>query len=466
MRRLLEKLTFWRLVAAIILALGAYATCVRFGVGLGASTHLSDAFPWGLWIGFDVMVGVGLAAGGFTVAAAVHIFHLEKYEPAARPSVLTAFLGYLLVCVGLLYDLGQPWDIWHPLVMGNPHSVMFEVALCVMTYTTVLALEFSPIVLERFGLHRALRAVRRIFPAVVIAGVLLSMMHQSSLGTLLVIVPDKLHGLWYTPWLTVFFFVSAVAAGLAMTIVESFLSHRAFGKELEDDLLSGLARAMAVVLAVYMVGRWIDLAVRGHLGLVVQLQPETAMFWGEVGLGAILPIALFLVPAVRRSRAGLFFVAVLTVLGFVLNRLNVAVTGMARSTGVDYFPHWMELAVTAALVALGFTAFGLAVKYFHVFPAEEMRRALAPCRRPELGRRGLPTASTAGLVALWALVAAGVALILPLRPTGANAPLAAAPPAVVADGPPAGVSVSLPDDHIFDRHRMSPSRVTFSHRRH
>ena len=131
----------WRAIFAIIVATGLYVTIVRFTKGLGEATNLSDGFPWGLWIGFDILVGVGLAAGGFVIAATVHIFHLKSYESIARPAVLTAFLGYLLVILALMYDLGRPYRIWHPLVMGNPHSVMFEVAMCVMLYTIVLALE-------------------------------------------------------------------------------------------------------------------------------------------------------------------------------------------------------------------------------------------------------------------------------------------------------------------------------------
>ncbi len=137
------KITFWRVVLAVLLVLGAYATVLRFARGLGASTNLTDAFPWGLWIGFDVMCGVMLAAGGFTLTAAVYIFNLKKFKPIVRPTVLTAFLGYLLVVVALFFDLGRGYRIWHPLVMWNPHSVMFEVAWCVMLYNTVLALEFS-----------------------------------------------------------------------------------------------------------------------------------------------------------------------------------------------------------------------------------------------------------------------------------------------------------------------------------
>ena len=462
MKSPIGKVTFWKLVLIPILLFGAVAAVLRFAFGLGAVTNLSDAFPWGLWIGFDVLVGVGLAAGGFTIAAAVHIFHIERYEPIARPAVLTAFLGYLLVVVGLLFDLGQPWDIWHPLVMWNPHSVMFEVAWCVMLYTTVLALEFSPIVLERLGWKKPLDAVRKIYLPLVILGVLLSMMHQSSLGTLYVIAPEKLHGLWYTPWMPVFFFLSAVAAGLAMTVVESYLSHRAFGHRLEDELLAGMARVIAVVLAVYTVWRLEDLGGRGNLGLAFMLTPEAVLFWGEVGLGLLLPMFLFALPRVRRNRHALFFAALLTVMGFVVNRLNVAITGMAGSSGVSYVPSIFEAGVTLSIVAAGFLAFALAVRYLNVFPAHEMKHARPPAMLPALGVRGMPTANGFGLAGLWMLLAVGAVLVAltsqPMAKTGGD-------DGVVASPAETG-ELSVPADYEFPKTGESPGVVTFSHENH
>src|SRR5438270_1922343 len=186
------KLTFWKLVFLALMAAGFYATVVRFTQGLGRSTNLSDQFPWGLWVGFDVMCGVMLAAGGFTLTAAVEIFNIKRFHSIVRPTILTAFLGYLLVSAALLYDLGLPWNIWHPLVMRNPHSVMFEVAYCVMLYTTVLSLEFAPIVLERFNLQKPLKIIRAILIPLVIGGVILSTLHQASLGTVYLMMPEKL----------------------------------------------------------------------------------------------------------------------------------------------------------------------------------------------------------------------------------------------------------------------------------
>jgi hypothetical protein len=202
--------TFWSVVFAAVMAAALYAAYLRFFHGLGAATNLSDRFPWGLWIGFDVLCGVGLAAGGFTLVATVHIFNIERYQPILRPAILTAFLGYLLVIVALLFDLGRSFRIWHALVMWNPRSVMFEVAWCVMLYTTVLMLEFIPVFFERFGWRKALRRIRAISVPLVIVGVILSTLHQSSLGSLYLIVPEKLHPLWYTPLLPVLFFISAI----------------------------------------------------------------------------------------------------------------------------------------------------------------------------------------------------------------------------------------------------------------
>src|SRR5690242_8952077 len=275
-----------------LLAGAAYATVVRFALGLGRTTNLSDQFPWGLWIGFDVLCGVMLAAGGFTLTAAVHIFNLQRLKPIVRPTVLTAFLGYVLVCVALMFDLGRPYRIWHPLVMRNPHSVMFEVAYCVMLYTTVLALEFSPIVLEHFKLERPLKVVRTILIPLVICGVILSTLHQSSLGTLYLIMPGKLHALWYSPLLPAFFFLSAIAVGLAMTIFESSLSSKHFGLQLELPVLQELGRVLLVVLGVYGILRFEDLANRGALKLAFHPGYEAYLFWLEIALAVILPLIL------------------------------------------------------------------------------------------------------------------------------------------------------------------------------
>jgi Ni/Fe-hydrogenase subunit HybB-like protein len=366
----LPKLTFWRAVLVVILCAGFYATLLRFTKGLGAATHLTNRFPWGLWIGFDVICGVGLAAGGFTLAGTVYVFNLRRFHALLRPAILTAFLGYALVVVALLYDLGRPYNIWHPLIMWNPHSVMFEVAWCMMLYLTVLALEFSPAVLERFGMHTPLTLLRAVTIPLVIVGVLLSTLHQSSLGSLFLIVPSKLHPYWYSPLLPLLFFVSAVGAGMAMVIFESNLSARAYGREIEMSLLAALGKAMAVVLGVYGILRLQDLWGRGALVYLRQPSTETVLFGLEIVLGLLLPLLLLLLRRVREDRDGLFAAAVLVIAGFLLNRLNVSITGLEYSAQAHYFPKWTEVAVTLSIVGTGFLCFSLATRYLKVFEAD------------------------------------------------------------------------------------------------
>jgi len=363
--------SFWKLVFLALMAVGFYSTVVRFTQGLGRSTNLNDQFPWGIWIGFDVLCGVMLAAGGFTLTAAVHIFNIKRLRPIVRPTILTAFLGYVLVCIALMYDLGRPYRIWHPLVMRNPHSVMFEVAYCVMLYTTVLALELSPIVLERFNLEKPLKIVRGALIPLVILGVILSTLHQSSLGTLYLIMPEKLHPFWYSPLLPVFFFISAIAVGLAMTIFESSMSSKHFGRQLELPILQELGRVLVVVLCVYAILRLEDLLHRGVLKLALQLGYEMYLFWLEILLSLIAPLLLLSQKNIRTNAHGLYLAAVLVVLGFITNRLNVSITGQESAAGMRYIPKWTEIAVTGAIIAAGFALFGLATKYLPIFPAEE-----------------------------------------------------------------------------------------------
>ena len=377
MKELLARLTPWKVIAALILVAGAYSIYVRFTRGLGAATNLSDQFPWGLWIGLDILCGVGLAGGGFTLAAIVYVFNIKRFYPILRPAILTAFLGYLLVIVALLCDLGRPLQIWHAIIMWNPRSVMFEVAWCVMLYTTVLALEFAPVVLERFQMARTLKVLKSITIPLVILGVLLSTLHQSSLGSLYLIVPNKLYLLWYSPLLPIFFFISAVAAGCGMVIFESFLSSRAFKRGLEIHLLSEVSRIAVVVLMVYLALRTVDGYQRHIAGLLFLPKVETYLYWLEIVVGILLPLALFAFPRVRRNPNGLFLGAVSIVIGFVLGRMNVSVTGMEGSSGTHYMPSLMEASITLSIITLGFIAFTLAAKHLPVFDHAEPAEAKA-----------------------------------------------------------------------------------------
>ncbi|RMF76986.1 MAG: Ni/Fe-hydrogenase cytochrome b subunit, partial [Acidobacteria bacterium] len=274
-----RRLQVFRGVLWAIVGLAAAVTVVRFTRGLGTTTALSDTTPWGLWVGFDVMGGVALAAGGFVVAAIVHIFHRERYRRAARPAILTAMLGYAAVVVGLLYDLGLPWNIWHPVVFWNPRSPLFEVAWCVMLYLTVLILEFLPVALERTRFQRLYRGMLRLQLPLIVIGIALSTLHQSSLGTLLLIMPFRLHGLWYTSLLPEIFFVSAICLGLVMVILESAVTAWMYRRRPETDLAAGLARFAAWGLAFYLVLRIGDLARQNKLALMVEGSFESRLFW-------------------------------------------------------------------------------------------------------------------------------------------------------------------------------------------
>jgi Ni/Fe-hydrogenase subunit HybB-like protein len=376
------KITFWRVFLVVVLAFGAYATYLRFFKGLGASTNLSDAFPWGLWIGFDALCGIMLTAGGFTLMAAVYVLNLKEYRSIARPALLTAFLGYLLEIAALMFDLGKPYNIWHPIIMWNPRSPMFLVGWCVMLYSTIMFVEFLPIVFERFRLEKARRILRYVMTPLVIIGVTVAFLHQSALGMLYLIVPGKLHALWYSPYLPILFFISAIAAGLAMTIFESTMSSRHFKHALERPLILGLGRGLLIVLTVYGLVRIEDMIYRGVIRQAFVPGYEMSMFWLEIALSIIIPIALLVIPKVRNNPIALYAVSILVVFGFVVNRLNIAVTGMEASAGVRYIPRWSEVAVTLSVVSLGIVAFTLAVKYLPIFHEPESRRKKAEAVLP------------------------------------------------------------------------------------
>ncbi len=371
MRILNVKVTFWRIVFVLIMVPGVYSTYLRFAHGLGAATNMTDRFPWGLWIGFDCLCGIMLAAGGFCVTGAVYLFKVDRLHSIIRPTILTAFLGYLLFIVGLLFDLGRPWYIWHQLIYMNPHSVMFEVGVCVMTYTAVLAFEFLPIVLERFHLNRLLKWAKALMPVSIIAGVLLSTLHQSSLGSLFLIFPGKMHPFWYSPAQPFFFFASAIACGLAMTIFESTLSARAFGRSLELPVLSELGDVLLVVLWVNAFLRLADFYHRGQFPAIFRPSYEAYFLWIELALAFVIPLAMLGFRKVRRTPDLLYVAALSTILGFVTNRLNVGIISMEIWNGKHYEPKWTELSITLMIVAMGFFLFTMAVKYLPIYAKHE-----------------------------------------------------------------------------------------------
>ncbi len=389
------KLTFWRVVFLVIMALGIYSTIIRYSRGLGTATNMSDQFPWGFWIGFDCLCGVMLAAGGFCIVGAVYLFNVKGLHSVVRPAVLTAFLGYLLFIVGLLFDLGRPWFIWHQLIYMNPRSVMFEVGMCVKTYTTVLFFEFLPNVFERFNLHTPIRWIHKIYPVLIVLGILLSTLHQSSLGSLYLIMPSKLHPFWYSPALPFFFFASAVAVGLAMTIFESTQSSKALGRQLELSVLVRLGGALLVALWVNALLRFEDYFHRGLLRQIVRPSYEAYFLCLELALSFVIPITLLSFKKIRLSPNGLYLASVISLFGFITNRLNVSVIGFETYVGHHYMPKWTEFSVTLMIVAAGFFLFGLAVKYLPIFPEERhpvqqrLRTETAPVvATPVLGHAG------------------------------------------------------------------------------
>jgi len=408
-------------VLAVLGAIGLGLIAYRFYAGLGAVTNLSDGYPWGFWIGMDILAGIALAAGGFVLAGTVHIFGGHRFHALSRPAILTAFLGYLLFIFALMVDLGRPWNIWRALINWNHASPMFEVSWCVTFYTFVLALEFAPAVLERFGLRTFLRVWHEMTPFLIVAmltlftfamtdspawtagiavmllvweglmrigvmrrdrqmpvllimaGIMLSTLHQSSLGTLFLIT-DKLGPLWYTPILPLLFFLSAVMVGPAMVIVEATLSARVLRHESEGRLLNALGRAMPYLIVTYLVVRVSDMLGRGMVLETMRGFWPAVWWWLEIAL-LLTAVALFATPEVRRRPWGLPLAAWATVLGLVVQRIGVAVVGLDVPEYPRYVPHIAEILITVGIVSLGLLAFRLAVA---VLPVYETHAAPAP----------------------------------------------------------------------------------------
>jgi len=354
-------LTPGNLAVALILVSGLGIIAYRFIYGLGAATNLSQDTPWGLWIGFDMLCGVALAAGGFTLASSVYLLGLNEYHPIVRPAVLTAFLGYVFAALGLAADLGRPWNFPTPFLFSfGTTSVMFEVGWCVLLYTLVLAAEFTPSVFEWLGLKRWRDFMLKLTVGLTVAAVVLSTLHQASLGGLFLMAPHRIHPLWYSPFIPIFFFISAITAGLSMVIVESGLSHRAFAHRADhhvnlDRLTIGLARAAAVVLFTYFFARLQGLADGNHWALL--LTGWGAWYLFEV-VGFVLVPSLVLASAARREQVKLIrWTAAWVVLGVVVNRLNVSVIAFNWNVTPRYVPSVMEILTTITLVTMGVTVF-------------------------------------------------------------------------------------------------------------
>lgn len=413
------------LLLGVVAVTGGGLAAYRFLTGIGAVSNLNQGYPWGFWIGFDVLAGIALAAGGFVVAGLMHMFGGGKYHALVRPTILTAFLGYLLFIGALLVDLGRPWTIWHMLIYWHHESPMFEVGWCVMMYTTILFMEFLPVVFERFRLEHLYSIWRNVTPWVAIAlltlfafamthslfwvlaiagvlvgfellvrfgfiyrdprmptlllmaGIMFSVLHQSSLGSLYLMVPHKLNYIWYSPILPLSFLVSAVAAGVAMVIVESTWSAWYFGRENEIELLRDVGHVLCWTIFGTLALRGSDLVIRGVGTELLVLTPQSIAFWVEVLVGFIIPLAILLTPEFADSARWLLVSSIMVIIGLLLNRMNVAVVGITSTYGATYYPHWMEVAITAGIVAGGLLAYVVICSNFPVFPSAHERRTHA-----------------------------------------------------------------------------------------
>jgi Ni/Fe-hydrogenase subunit HybB-like protein len=385
---------FWTpgvVVLAVLMAAGAATIAARFIGGIGYVSNLTTARPWGLWIGVDVASGVALAAGGFTTAFLAHILGRHYYESVVRPALLTAMLGYTFVVLGLLVDIGRSWAIWKPLIYWNPTSVLFEVAMCVMFYLNVLYLEFLPIVVERFKgrvnlpgplaalntpVDGLLKLADSILPRImwffIIAGVVLSCMHQSSLGSLMLIAPTKLHPLWYTPMLPLLFLTSAIAVGYPMVVFEATLATTSLKLDSEMKILTPLTRITIFLLGLYLALKVGDMVVRGTYVYLLDGTAQTNAFLVEVILGVLVPWLMLLSPAVRRSRQALFIACSMIVGGVLVNRINVFVVGYRPPISeANYSPAIGEILVTVGLIAALMFIYRAIVTYLPVLNKPE-----------------------------------------------------------------------------------------------
>ncbi len=362
------------IVITVLAAIGLLSLLARFIFGIGAVTNLDDQYPWGIWIAIDVACGVALAAGGFMTAFIAHIIHGKGYKSVIRPAILTAMLGYTFVALGVFSDLGRYYNIWHVLLPSywNPNSVLLEVGLCVLAYVTVLYIEFIPVVIERFlgnvNLPGGLKKFNKFFEwllaildktlsklisVFIILGVVLSCMHQSSLGTLMAIATTKLHPLWHTPVLPLLFLLSAFVVGFAMVIFESLIASKSFHLKPEIGVLSRLARFIPILLIVYFGAKVMDIVNRDTSAYLFDGSIQSIMFWIEIVGGIVIPFIILMFEKNRKNPLCLFVGSSLVVLGVALNRINVFITGYAPLyADGPYIPAWTEIAVTVGFISL------------------------------------------------------------------------------------------------------------------
>lgn len=337
-------------ILLIILVLGAAAAALyRFVYGLGAVTNLSDEWPWGLWIGFDLLCGIALAGGGFSTALIVHVLHKEEYLPIARAALLTSMLGYIIALVSLFLDIGRWYNFWRPFFFWGYHSVLFEVFWCIALYTTIQVIEFGEIFFEKIKFPALQRLLHKMLPALLILGIVLPSLHQSSLGSLYIVAIDRLYPLWWSMIIPFFFVWSAFFLGPAMVTIEGTLAARAYGRDPELPVFASLTKVTLWMLIVYFIVKVADLLYRGVFSMAFNGSFESNMFLIEMIVFVLLPIIMYAIPSVRNKLGGVLTASILVVIGVIFNRMNVVFTGMAKAMGGSYFPSVWEWLITAGM---------------------------------------------------------------------------------------------------------------------
>jgi formate dehydrogenase iron-sulfur subunit len=395
--------------------LGVGLILYRLLFGIGAVTNLSDGYPWGLWVGVDILAGIAVAAGGFVMAGTIYLFGGHKYHELARQAILVAFIGYLCYMIGTIIDIGRYWNIPWIFISQNHHSPLFEIAMCVFMYTTVLFLEVLPIVFEKLQMKKvqeiwysfspwlvifmlcvfcwwlthtlawviALFAIlmfweilmrKDIMPRdkqtpilLILAGVTFSTMHQSTLGALYLIEAEQLDVLWYTASMPILFFISAITVAPAVIMFVAISADRFWGHKANIKLLSSFAKAMPLLLGLYLIVKFSDLVARGAIGSIFRINNQSALWWVEVGLGVILPLLLFVFSRGENRRAGMYWGSAFVIIGLILNRLNVAVMGIKSPNWGTYYPHWAEILITIGIFSIGLLGFRYAVSYLPIY---------------------------------------------------------------------------------------------------
>jgi len=361
------------LISGVLIAIMLTVLLVRFIFGLGAVTNLNDGYPWGVWVVVDVVIGSAFACGGFSVAMLVYIFNRGEYHPLVRPALLGSLFGYTLAGVGVIFDLGRWWNFWHIFWPGyaNPNSVMFEVALCISAYILVMWIEFSPTFLEQWGMHERKKKLNKVLFLVIALGTVLPMMHQSSLGTLLVVMGGQVTPLWQTPLVPLLYLLTAVSIGYGVVLFESCLAASSYRRSIETHILNPLAKVMLGFLAFYLVVRFGDLIYRGALGEAFKPTYLALAFWVENAC-FVAPFLLVGRATARRNPARLFLAGVALMLGGVFLRLNGFLIGYDTGPGWNYFPSVAELLVTIGIFAIEVLGYVVITRRFPVLPREEV----------------------------------------------------------------------------------------------